>query len=556
LADTAPGLGLLATELSAFQLTARAAGVDSASFGGAITRLNNKLTDAASGGKDSIAVFKALGIELRDGDGQLISTSDALRQVADRFASYRDGAEKSALATELFGKSGAKLIAFLNEGSAGLDKFGGASKDAIDEAARLQGQIDKLAAGWEKLWIAVAGRTAAVINTLTGANGFDTKPIEERRDIVAKTLEGVEKELSGIPQQDIGTRRKFLEAEVRRLRGVLEGLSPDDVGAIAPRAPVIESADSRREREAQEREAQRAAENAKKEAARAEEERLKRSNEIAATNVKNALAQIKTDQEIEDQRIKFDTAEAERAQAFVDRQAQKLEALQLELGGEEDIERRRFELRMEFLEELAIEEPAREAEIATLRLQVEQDYQDRVTQLRNDAEAKRLGVAKVYRQLDLESATAFLGQMAALMNTNSRKMFEIGKAAAIGETIIKTYSAAVKSYDWAASFSGPIGGAIAAAAAVAAGLANVQRIKSTPFGGGALTASSAVTVPGQGPFDTSPPVTPVQPQAAPAARSTQITIVGSSFSAQQVRELIEAINEQVGLGATLTVQGA
>ena len=42
------------------------------------------------------------------------------QDVAEKFASYRDGAEKSALSMELFGKTGAKLITTLNMGKQGL----------------------------------------------------------------------------------------------------------------------------------------------------------------------------------------------------------------------------------------------------------------------------------------------------------------------------------------------------------------------------------------------------------------------------------------------------
>jgi hypothetical protein len=46
-----------------------------------------------------------------------------LKEVSDKFSSYADGAEKSALAQELFGRSGAQMISFLNEGSEGLGRM-------------------------------------------------------------------------------------------------------------------------------------------------------------------------------------------------------------------------------------------------------------------------------------------------------------------------------------------------------------------------------------------------------------------------------------------------
>lgn len=92
----------------------------------------------------------------------------------------------------------------------------------------------------------------------------------------------------------------------------------------------------------------------------------------------------------------------------------------------------------------------------------------------------------------LDLIGGFMGQMSQLMQSNNRKMFEVGKAAAIGEAVINTYKAANAAYASMAGIPvvGPALGAAAAAAAVVAGVANVQKIKSTPFGGGGATGGS------------------------------------------------------------------
>lgn len=81
-----------------------------------------------------------------------------------------------------------------------------------------------------------------------------------------------------------------------------------------------------------------------------------------------------------------------------------------------------------------------------------------------------------------------------LMNSKSRGMFEIGKAAAISETIVATYASATSAYKALAGIPivGPALGAAAAAAAVASGLVNVQRIKSTSFGGAGAGGAQGV----------------------------------------------------------------
>jgi hypothetical protein len=82
--------------------------------------LSKNATEAAAGGKEQTATFKAMGIDVRDAGGNLKPVEVLLGEVADRFASYQDGAAKSALAQRVFGKAGADLIPLLNGGSAGL----------------------------------------------------------------------------------------------------------------------------------------------------------------------------------------------------------------------------------------------------------------------------------------------------------------------------------------------------------------------------------------------------------------------------------------------------
>jgi hypothetical protein len=89
----------------------------------------------------------------------------------------------------------------------------------------------------------------------------------------------------------------------------------------------------------------------------------------------------------------------------------------------------------------------------------------------------------------------FFGSVAQLMNTESEKMFKIGKAAAIAEGLINTFLGAIKAYQSFAGL-GPWGvamGAIAAAAVTAAGLANVAKIKQQKFQGGGSGAGAATT---------------------------------------------------------------
>ena len=87
-----------------------------------------------------------------------------------------------------------------------------------------------------------------------------------------------------------------------------------------------------------------------------------------------------------------------------------------------------------------------------------------------------------YREA-FQAAGQFYNDVGQLLGTESKKMFEVSKAASISQTIIETYSAAQKAFSSLAGipFVGPVLGAAAAATAIAAGISRVNAIKSTSF---------------------------------------------------------------------------
>lgn len=131
LGKTAQKIGIPVEELSKLQYAADLSGVSMAQLTTGVGRLSQNLEEFAStGGGEAARVFKALGIEATDANGQLKSSTQIISEVADRFAGMRDGAEKTAFAMELFGRSGRDMIPLLNQGSAGL-------RDMMQEAEQL-----------------------------------------------------------------------------------------------------------------------------------------------------------------------------------------------------------------------------------------------------------------------------------------------------------------------------------------------------------------------------------------------------------------------------------
>ena len=115
--------GVAASALIGIGNAAKLADVDMEALGKGLTKLNVNLVKAAEGNEDLARKFEALGISVKDANGQVVPADKALKEIADRFADMPDGAQKAAAAVALFGKSGSDLIPLLNEGAASMEKF-------------------------------------------------------------------------------------------------------------------------------------------------------------------------------------------------------------------------------------------------------------------------------------------------------------------------------------------------------------------------------------------------------------------------------------------------
>ena len=101
------------------------------------TQLSKALVKLTSDAPETKAALSAIGVSTKDlTTGGLKDLPSLLGDVADKFAGYRDGAEKTALAVSIFGeKIGPKLIPLLNGGRVGI-------ADLTAEAKRLGVVID------------------------------------------------------------------------------------------------------------------------------------------------------------------------------------------------------------------------------------------------------------------------------------------------------------------------------------------------------------------------------------------------------------------------------
>jgi len=133
--------GLTVNELGGLEKQAKLNGTTMDAVAKAVGQMSKQLYNDAD-------AFKALGIATREADGSLRNANQVLLDVSDRFSKIQDGAAKSAIANQIFGKSGRELIPLLNEGSQKLieaanahQKYSGWTNESAEQADLFNDQL-------------------------------------------------------------------------------------------------------------------------------------------------------------------------------------------------------------------------------------------------------------------------------------------------------------------------------------------------------------------------------------------------------------------------------
>jgi hypothetical protein len=172
-----------------------------------------------------------------------------------------------------------------------------------------------------------------------------------------------------------------------------------------------------------------------------------------------------------------------------------------------------------------------------------QQGQDLRTGIDEDAARARQNIADMENKAKINAVSQMFSNISSLMNTESKKMFEIGKAAAVAGAIVDGYAAITGAYKFGAKIGGPVmGGAFAAAAAVQTAV-QIQNIAKQKIGG-------AQTMGASGSFSGGTPVTNTQPQSQ-AGTNVNVSGINASdmFTGQQMLDTIRAV---VGDGADVS----
>ena len=134
----AEALGVNATDLQKLQYAASTVNVEAEDMTDILSDLTEKMVEAGDS-DDLAAMFKALGVSVKNTDGTMKNSAQVIMELSDAFSRMEDGPVKTKLAIELLGDEGRKLIPVLNKGSSGLRELGREAERAgmvFDDTAR------------------------------------------------------------------------------------------------------------------------------------------------------------------------------------------------------------------------------------------------------------------------------------------------------------------------------------------------------------------------------------------------------------------------------------
>lgn len=162
-------------------------GVDSGTFLKSVQKLDKGLVASTKSSKLAAAMTQTLGFKYTDAHGKILPMSTLLPKISDKFAAMPDGAEKTALAMQLFGKAGNAMLPMLSKGSAGIsdlmkqsDKFGTTlSNDAVDKLSASKTASREFAASLDGLKVTIGAQLLPMITNLVTFISSHVMPIIE-----------------------------------------------------------------------------------------------------------------------------------------------------------------------------------------------------------------------------------------------------------------------------------------------------------------------------------------------------------------------------------------
>ncbi len=487
-----------------------------ADLDGSMKFLNKSMFDAANGSAQASMAFDRLGIAYTNTDGSLRDSTEVMLDVAGKFSTMKDGAEKSALAMDIFGRSGAEIIPFLNQGREGIsaltdqaDRLGVTlSGDVANAAGQFNDNIEILKGAAQGFGNQVMKGLLPALNNL----GNEMVATADNGDQMASAADGVVAILKGVVSVAV------------TVSAALQGIG-NAIGGIAAATVAAISGDF-------------------KGAAQIMSE-LHTDTVNLTSNTMSKIAAI-----WDANATAVETAEARKREAVhATMMATGTGAAPSGAGAAATAAAPVAPMGPTDEEIFALLE--REGEAQAQVNAMREWFRQQDIQAEQAASEQRIMLAQAESQARKSAMDGMFSNLISLMSSRSKTMFNIGKAAAITQTVLSTYEGAQKAYSALAGIPivGPALGIAAAGAAIAAGAARVSAIRSQSFGGGGSVSNvgGGGGVSAGGGFSGSTAGGGLVQQQAPKQQTTDIRLTGirpdDMITGSYLMKIIEGIGE-------------
>lgn len=129
LGEVSQQLGVTTKDLQVYRAIGTQVGVSQEEMEKGLSKLTVSLGQAALGASKPAKAFDALGISVRNSNGDVKTAGEAIPQIADALSKVQDPAQRAAAEVALFGKAGQKLDTVLTEGSKGIEEYAKRAED-------------------------------------------------------------------------------------------------------------------------------------------------------------------------------------------------------------------------------------------------------------------------------------------------------------------------------------------------------------------------------------------------------------------------------------------
>ena len=159
--------GIAADKLQAYANAGKLADVSQSDLETGLRTLARTQGEAADGVKTYSEAYARLGLSVKKADGNLKPSDQLLGEIADKFADLPNGPEKAAIAMDIFGRSGSKLITLLNGGTEALERFNyETSENFAQNAEYFNDQISILQIQFEGFRMQLADALLPALNAI------------------------------------------------------------------------------------------------------------------------------------------------------------------------------------------------------------------------------------------------------------------------------------------------------------------------------------------------------------------------------------------------------